>query len=189
MIDDPEKIMLGNVGFIQEKVIKKGKRSGVLIDIHQIQFSAFLISVLMDELRKLGDFIAKTGKEEQNAQQIDHPDDFRYAQGRSGRSRPLKGHVSGPQFFGGQKRGRDVDEWKDKRQGNGEQQIEPIGPEKCFLTQKNPVDDVKQSQTNTRLDQIEKKVSHFYLSFAFGFPDLSFSGSLPVLRCSYPCPA
>jgi hypothetical protein len=60
--------MLGYVRFIQEKVVKKGKRSGVLIDIHQFQFSAFLISILMDELRKLGDFVAETGKEKESAQ-------------------------------------------------------------------------------------------------------------------------
>jgi hypothetical protein len=36
MIDDSEKIMLGNVGFIQEKIVEKRKGRGVFFDIHEI---------------------------------------------------------------------------------------------------------------------------------------------------------
>jgi uncharacterized membrane protein YeaQ/YmgE (transglycosylase-associated protein family) len=36
MIYDSEKIMLGNVGFIQEKIVEKRKGSGILFDIHEI---------------------------------------------------------------------------------------------------------------------------------------------------------
>jgi len=36
MIYDSEKIMLGNVGFIQEKIVEKRKGSGVLFDIHEV---------------------------------------------------------------------------------------------------------------------------------------------------------
>jgi len=72
MIDDSEKIMLGNVGFVQEKIIEKRKGSGILFDIHQFQFPALLIPTLFDQLYKLDDFIDETDEKKQGPQQIDH---------------------------------------------------------------------------------------------------------------------
>jgi hypothetical protein len=68
MIDDPEKIMLRYVGFIQEKIVEKRKGSGVFLDIHQFQIPAPLMPILSDQLCKLGDFVSETDKEEQSAQ-------------------------------------------------------------------------------------------------------------------------
>jgi hypothetical protein len=36
MIDDPEKIMLRDVGFVQKKVVEKRKGRGVFFDIDEI---------------------------------------------------------------------------------------------------------------------------------------------------------
>ena len=76
MIDDPEQIMLGNIGFVQEKIIEKGKGSGVFLDIDELQFSASLIPILMDKPHELEDFTAETDEKKQGSQKIDHPDNF-----------------------------------------------------------------------------------------------------------------
>jgi hypothetical protein len=66
MIYDPEKIMLGNMGFIQEKIIEKRKGSGVFFDIHKIQLSALLESILFDHHRKLDQFVHEAHEEKRS---------------------------------------------------------------------------------------------------------------------------
>jgi hypothetical protein len=149
MIDDTEKIMLGYVGFVQKKIIEKGKRGGILFDIHDVQLPAFLASILMDEPCKLSDFISETDKEKQNPKKIDHPDNFCQTDGRGDSSSALRGDVSRSHFFCRQKRGGYIDKWKDKREGNGKQQVEPVDPEECLSAEKNPVNNIKQAQANT----------------------------------------
>ena len=70
MIYDSEKIMLGYVGFIQEKIAEKGKGSGVLFDEHEFQLPAFLVSVFFDQFPKPGELVHKADEEKQSPQQI-----------------------------------------------------------------------------------------------------------------------
>jgi hypothetical protein len=118
MIDNPEKIMLGNIDFVQKKIVEKGKGRGVFLDIDEVQFPTFMVPVFFDQLYKLDDFIDETDEKKQGPQQIDHAHNFCEAEGMGGNNGTLRGDVTAHQVFGGQKRGGNIDERKDKREGN-----------------------------------------------------------------------
>jgi hypothetical protein len=115
MIYDPEKIMLGNMRFIQEKIIEKREGSGILFDIHQFQLPALLVPILFDHHRKLDKFVHEARGKKQSPQQIHDPHNIHQSEGMGGSPSALRGKIPGPCIFGGQKGGGNVDERDDKR--------------------------------------------------------------------------